>query len=186
METASKSFLVIAVGILALTGFTESPAPVVTGECIVDDDPPLYYRIDLVPTRSVARVRTATGFGDMYFQSSPFGVSIGENGSYQYRLKISFSNLPEFDGKEFVAWLTTPDLGTVKRLGPLGEEGNVEGSVDWNKFLVVISLEDVGMAADQRWRGPVAYRGMSRSGLMHTMAGHGPFQQEPCATFGYQ
>jgi hypothetical protein len=28
-------------------------------------------------------------------------------------------------------------------------------------------------------------RGMSRSGMMHTMAGHGPFQQENCARYGY-
>jgi len=26
---------------------------------------------------------------------------------------------------------------------------------------------------------------VSRSGLMHTMAGHGAFQQENCAAYGY-
>jgi len=35
------------------------------------------------------------------------------------------------------------------------------------------------------WTGPVVMRGMSRSGLMHTMAGHGAFEQENCAAYGY-
>ena len=47
----------------------------------------------------------------------------------------------------------------------------------------------VGVAAGEEpgamWTGPVVSRGMSRSGLMHTMAGHGPFETEPCAVYGY-
>jgi hypothetical protein len=29
-------------------------------------------------------------------------------------------------------------------------------------------------------------RGMSRSGRMHTLAGHGPFEAEPCAKYGFR
>ncbi|MGD2070011.1 MAG: hypothetical protein PVI57_15165, partial [Gemmatimonadota bacterium] len=59
------------------------------------------------------------------------------------------------------------------------------GRVEWNKFLVVITLETVDDPSADAWSGPIALRGMSRSGKMHTMAGHGPFQQENCAAFGY-
>ncbi len=152
-----------------------------------DPDPPEYYRIDLVPTRNLPKIRMAKGFGDMLYKSSPFGVHIGKDGSYVYTINVSIENLPGFPNKEFVVWLTTPDLQSVTRLGPLDSDGKISGDVEWNKFLVVVSLEDEGLSENApRWKGPIAYRGMSRSGLMHTMAGHGPFQQEPCATFGYQ
>ncbi|MDE2875730.1 MAG: hypothetical protein OXU69_07275 [Gemmatimonadota bacterium] len=32
----------------------------------------------------------------------------------------------------------------------------------------------------------VVIRGMSRSGMTHTMAGHGPFEEENCAAYGYE
>lgn len=45
---------------------------------------------------------------------------------------------------------------------------------------------DTGSAGPDMWSGPVVLRGMSRSGMMHTMAGHGPFEQENCAAYGYE
>ena len=53
------------------------------------------------------------------------------------------------------------------------------------EILVVITLEAGDDPSAQRWSGPIAFRGMSRSGLMHTMAGHGALQQENCAAYGY-
>ncbi|MDZ7808701.1 MAG: hypothetical protein U5K71_16570 [Gracilimonas sp.] len=62
----------------------------------------------------------------------------------------------------------------------------MSGVVDWNKYIVVITLEEEVPAKNTNmWSGSIAFRGLSRSGLMHTMAGHGPFAQEPCAKFGY-
>ncbi len=49
----------------------------------------------------------------------------------------------------------------------------------------MITLEAVDDPAAETWSGPVALRGMSRSGMMHTMVGHGAFQQENCAAYGY-
>jgi hypothetical protein len=40
-------------------------------------------------------------------------------------------------------------------------------------------------SATDIWKGPVVMRGMSRSGLMHTLAGHGPYEKEPCAKYGF-
>jgi hypothetical protein len=35
------------------------------------------------------------------------------------------------------------------------------------------------------WTGPIVFRGMSRSGMMHTMVGHGALQMENCSSYGY-
>ena len=59
------------------------------------------------------------------------------------------------------------------------------GSARWNKFLVVITLEPDDGGESGMWSGPVVFRGMSRSGMMHTMVGHGALQQENCAAYGY-
>lgn len=166
-------------GLLCLTGLSVPPAP----ECVA---PPEYYRIDLVPTRRVPAARSAVGKADVNFASSPFGVAVSAEGHYVYDLTVSVSNLPAAPaGSAYVVWITTPNLDEVLQLGALSPGEAVKGRVDWNKFLVVVSLENGGGEPAPRWQGPIVMRGLSRSGLMHTSAGHGPFQQEPCATYGY-
>ena len=108
------------------------------------------------------------------------------SGTYVYDLAIEIEGLkPPAEGI-YVAWLTLPNLSEVVRLGSLDELNSIEGRVHWNKFLVVISLEESDDPDQARWKGPIAFRGLSRSGLMHTMAGHGPFDQEPCSSFGFE
>ncbi len=147
---------------------------------------PEYYQIDLVPTKKLPGLSRAKGFADLVYNPSPFGVSLNASGNLVYSLQVKFENLRSFPEKSFVVWLTTPDLANVIKLGSLDANGSIQGKVDWNKFLVVVSLEDAADSELERWKGPIAYRGMSRSGLMHTMAGHGPFEQEPCMVYGYQ
>jgi len=89
------------------------------------------------------------------------------------------------DGSSLVAWVTTPQLDQIKPLGRFSEELRVDGQTDWNKFLLVVTLEPASGDLGDIWSGPIVARGMSRSGLMHTMAGHGPFETEPCAVYGY-
>lgn len=169
----------ILAGLLCLTGLSMPSVP----ECVPS---PEYYRIDLVPTRRVPAARSAVGIANVNFASSPFGVAVSADGHYVYDLAVSVSNLPAApEGSAYVVWITTPSLDQVRRLGALSPGEAVTGRVRWNKFLVVISLEDGGGEQAQRWHGPIVMRGLSRSGLMHTSAGHGPFQQEPCATYGY-
>ena len=170
---------ILFAGLLCLTGATAPSAL----ECTA---PPEYYRIELVPTRRVPAARSAVGRADVSFAPSPFGVAVSANGHYVYDLAVSVTNLPAAPaGKVYAVWITTPSLDQVRRLGALSPNETVTGRVDWNKFLVVISLEDDIDPPVQRWHGPIVMRGLSRSGLMHTSAGHGPFQQEPCATYGY-
>ena len=145
--------------------------------------PPEYYKVELVPTRRVPTARMATGVAHLTFAESPFGIAISGKGHYRYDVEVVVDNLRPVPGGQFVAWLSTPDLKQVVRLGTV--EGPVRGRTEWNKFLVIITLEPPEPANRARWQGPVVMRGLSRSGLMHTMAGHGPYEQEPCAVYGY-
>ena len=102
-----------------------------------------------------------------------------------YNIDIAVPGLRAPREGHYTAWVTTRDLDQITRLGELNAEGRIRGQVDWNKFLVVVTLEPEANRGGDTWQGPVVVRGMSRSGLMHTMAGHGPFDQEPCAVYGY-
>ncbi len=148
-------------------------------------DPPEYYAIPLVPTRQVMGTGQAVGVAHTTFGSSPFGVTLAADGSYRLTLHIRVDHLPSPPQGRFVAWATTPSVEEVVRVGTLDGAGAVSGPVEWNKFLVVITLEPDGEEGETGWRGPIVLRGMSRSGMMHTMAGHGPFEQQECAAFGY-
>lgn len=144
-----------------------------------------YYSIDLVPTRRVPATAYVRGVADVRFSPSPFVVTVTPDGSYDYEVRVSLPGLREPRSGGYVAWVTTTEIDEIRRLGPV-EDGRVSGRVAWNKFLVVITLEEDPTTATDRWTGPIAFRGMSRSGAMHTMAGHGPFQDEKCAAYGYQ
>lgn len=158
----------------------------VTAFCAVDPDPPVYYQLPLVTTKNVPGSARATGVADVtYAATSPFGVSVSPDGSYAYDVHVSVEDLRAPDRGVYTVWVTTSQIDRIRRVGVLGEDGTVTGRVDWNKFLVVITLEPEDDPEAETWSGPVVLRGMSRSGMMHTMAGHGPFQQENCAAYGY-
>jgi hypothetical protein len=153
--------------------------------CRADPEPPTYYDFPLVSTRRVPGTGPATGVGRVTFATSPFGVALAADGSYLLDVWLSFERLRRPPDGELVVWFTTPTLDRVERAGTLDETLRFAGQVRWNKFLVVVTLETDPDPSAEVWRGPVVIRGMSRSGMMHTMAGHGPFEKENCASFGY-
>ena len=156
-----------------------------------------YYQIELVPTRNVAGTAFVKGRADVSFRSSPFTVSIGPDGSYAQDVHVYLEGLKHPPaGQEWTAWVTTSEIDEIERLGRIDDTGRVSGGVSWNKFLVVVTLEPQAGAdrprdsraandSDFAWQGPIAFRGMSRSGRMHTMVGHGPLQDENCAAYGF-
>ena len=146
---------------------------------------PEFYVIELVTTGRIPGSGAATGRVDVTFAPSPFGVSLTENGDYLRDLEINVSNLRPPDQGTLVVWVTTPQLDQIERVGVLGD-GALRGQVPWNKFLVVVSLEQDDASTAPRWAGPIVLRGMSRSGAMHTSAGHGPFETENCASYGFR
>jgi hypothetical protein len=153
--------------------------------CRMEPEPPAYYAFPMVSTRRVPGTGPATGTGHVSFPSSPFGIAIAADGSYELDVSLEFERLRPAPDGAYVVWFTTPTLDQVKRVGVLDPELRFQGHVDWNKFLVVVTLEPNPEEAKDTWAGPIVLRGMSRSGLMHTMAGHGPFEKENCAAFGY-
>jgi hypothetical protein len=153
--------------------------------CSPDGDPPTYYAIPLVTTKNIPATGYTTGTGDVTYAASPFGVSIAPDGSYLYDVTMSFRKLPEPRQGTYVGWATTTEVDQIIRLGTPGADGRIRGQVRWNKFLLVLTLEAEDDPDAETWSGPIVLRGMSRSGKMHTMAGHGPLEDEKCATYGY-
>jgi len=155
------------------------------GFCSIDPDPPAYYAFELVTTKNVPGTGLAKGVSEVTHASSPFSVSLAPDGSYEYDLHIALDRMRAPRTGTLVAWVTTTEIDEIRRIGPLDESFQAKGRVEWNKFIVVITLEPQDDPSAERWSGPIAFRGMSRSGLMHTMAGHGALQQENCAAYGY-
>ena len=168
---------VLATSLLAGTG--------VVHPCVVRDGAP-YYSIELFATRNVPGTGLAEGVVDVSVPaSSPFSVALAQDGSYVYELDLAIERMRAPRQGRLVAWVTTPEIDRVERLGALDESLRARGSVRWNKFIVVVTLEADDDRSADRWAGPVVFRGMSRSGMMHTMVGHGALQKENCAAYGY-
>lgn len=147
---------------------------------------PEYYAFPLAATGNVAGTGYARGRAEISVPAtSPFPVALTADGSYAYDVHVAIDNMRAPRSGTLVAWVTTPDLDRVERIGSLGETLRASGPVSWNKFIVVVTLEAADDAEAATWSGPIVFRGMSRSGAMHTMVGHGALQQENCTSYGY-
>ncbi|MBT8487334.1 MAG: hypothetical protein KJO65_00775 [Gemmatimonadetes bacterium] len=147
---------------------------------------PEYYAFELFTTRNVPGTGLAEARAELEVSGgSPFSITLGPDGSYVYDVSVSLDRMKAPRTGHLVAWATTPDIDQVERLGTLDEQLRTSGQVRWNKFLVVVTWESEDDPEATMWKGPVAFRGMSRSGMMHTMVGHGALQQENCAAYGY-
>ncbi len=177
-------------GALDGTGLDRSrpapPGPAGPGSTAFAAPGPEYYRFPMVSTRRVPGTGSASGVGEVAFSQSPYGVALGPDGSYHYDFSVRFERLgPARDGA-YVVWTATPELDRITLAGELADPAGFTGQVAWNKFLVVVTLEPAFDPEAAMWTGPVVIRGMSRSGMMHTMAGHGPFEVKNCAAYGYE
>jgi hypothetical protein len=153
--------------------------------CVLSTGPE-YYAFELHTTRNIPGTGLAKGLAQVSVAgSSPFSVALAPDGSYVYDIQVSLDRMKVPRQGRLVAWVTTPDLDRIERMSALDEHLRASGSVGWNKFIVVITLEPDDDPSATAWSGPVVFRGMSRSGMMHTMVGHGALQQENCAAYGY-
>ncbi len=149
-------------------------------------DGPAYYAFELFTTKNIPGTGLAKGLAEVSVSSgSPFSVSLSADGSYVYDVHVSLDRMKTPNAGKLVAWITTSDLDQIVRMGALDSNLRVDGEAAWNRFLVVVTLEPEDDVAASIWSGPIVFRGMSRSGMMHTMVGHGALQQENCAAFGY-
>ncbi|HEX9770172.1 MAG TPA: hypothetical protein VGA50_13450 [Kiloniellales bacterium] len=145
-----------------------------------------YYAIELVPTGRVPGTRLSKGVAYTTAATSPFfGVALAPSGEYVHDLDVRVEGLKPLEQGAYIVWVTDTDITQVVRLGALDDNLRLRGQARWNKFLVVLTREPTDGPAGA-WQGPVIMRGMSRSGRMHTLAGHGPFEAEPCAKYGFR
>ncbi len=78
----------------------------------------------------------------------------------------------------YIAWIATPALDRIERLGPVTPGQPFFAPVHWNKIVLVVSLEDAPPAPDApRWSGPVVLLGRSRSALLANLMGHSIFRR---------
>ncbi len=150
------------------------------------DEGPAYYALELLTTRNIPGTGVARATAEVSLPSaSPFSVALTTDGSYAYDVSVSLERMRAPRQGRLVAWVTTRELDHVERIGALDDSLRASGSVSWNKFIVLVTLESSDDPNQEMWAGPVVFRGMSRSGMMHTMVGHGALAQENCAAYGY-
>ncbi len=147
---------------------------------------PAYYALELVTTRNIPGTGVARAIADVSLpDESPFSVALTSDGSYAYTVNVSLERMKAPRQGRLVAWVTTREIDHIERIGALDDGLRVSGSVSWNKFIVLVTLEASDDPGQEIWAGPIVFRGMSRSGMMHTMVGHGALVQENCAAYGY-
>lgn len=160
----------VAALLLAPAALSAAPGPDLQ-PCTRGPDP---FEVRLVPT---AHANGAAATVRLRFAESPFGVTVTPDGHHLYDAELSASGLPAHDGV-LIAWAATPQLDRIQKLGPVTAGETLTARIAFNKFLVFVTAEP--NADVPRWTGKILLRGISPSGRLHTMAGHGPFQAESC------
>ena len=74
----------------------------------------------------------------------------------------------------YVAWAATPDLQQWVRLGQVANGTTTVGTIEFNKFLLVITAEPDSGPAGQR--GPTILHGTSPSGWLQSFLTHPLFR----------
>jgi hypothetical protein len=145
-----------------------------------------YYALELLTTKNIPGTGAARAIADVSLpDKSPFSVALTSDGSYAYAVNVSLERMKAPRQGRLVAWVTTREIDHIERIGALDDSLQASGSVSWNKFIVLVTLESSDDPDQEVWAGPIVFRGMSRSGFMHTMVGHGALVQENCAVYGY-
>jgi len=131
-----------------------------------------------IQLQNTPKTPNARGTARLVFAESPFGVTVTADGHTSYDVRLSLSGLPEPAAlgpyKAYVAWGVTTDLKQWRRLGPVGNGESTVGTVDFNKFLLVVAAESDSAATSHA--GAVALSGTSPSGWLQTFLSHPLFR----------
>jgi hypothetical protein len=108
------------------------------------------------------------GRARLVFADSPFGIAFTADGHARYDVEITAAKLPAPSSlgnfSAYLVWATTPDLSRWERLGSISNGTTTVGSVDFNKFLLVVTAEHD--SASTSHGGPTVLHGTSPSGWM--------------------
>ena len=100
---------------------------------------------------------------------SPFGVNVTRDGRQMYAPVLRVTGLPEpaaFSpgARVWIVWIATQQLHPTRKLGVVGNGRHVLPTIDWPKFLILVTAEPSG--AVEQPDGRVALRGFSPSSRM--------------------
>jgi hypothetical protein len=105
-------------------------------------------------------------------------VAVTSDGHSIYDARITVAGLPAPSTlgaySTYVAWAVTPDLQQWVRLGAITQSGGTVGTVDFNKFLLVITAEASPTSATHD--GPMVLHGTSPSGWLQNFLTHPLFR----------
>ncbi len=136
---------------------------------------------EVVPLSGTQSAPGSRGSMTLTQPGSPFEITVDEGGFQTFDIEIQVDRMRRRHGAVYVAWAAKPELDEWMQLGTLSEENRLEARVAWNQFLVFVSEE--ASADVERWQGPIMLTGLSPSGRLHTMAGHGPFEAMNCQLY---
>lgn len=120
------------------------------------------YCAELIPTPRYPRARAVL---ELLPVPSPFDVAVTRDGNARYQIVISIAGLPTRVAHDdtapatYVAWMTTMDLDSVVKLGPVSGGQTVLGETTRDQFRILISAER--SAASRSRTGPLVFRGTS-------------------------
>ncbi len=124
---------------------------------------------------------SASGQARLVYAESPFGVALTADGREVYDLKVTAADLPDPATlgayHAYVAWAATPDLSRWQRLGEVRNGTSTVGSVQWNKWLLVVAAS--ASSSDTTHAGPVVLHGTSPSGWLQKFITHPLFRGIP-------
>lgn len=120
------------------------------------------YCIELAPVPGMAGV---TGRVEIGRTAGPFTVAVAADGRPRSRLTVLAAGLPAPGTlgrfRTYIAWVATPTMDSVVRLGEIGNDRTAAGRVDLEKFTVLVTAERDTHVAEPR--GRVVLRGQSPS-----------------------
>ena len=94
------------------------------------------YCIDLI---AAPGARGASGRVELSHPAGPFTVGVTTDGHSRYTLIGSVAGLPP--GRRYVAWVMTPQMDTIIKLGPIVRDSFVARDIALNKFTVLVTAE---------------------------------------------
>ncbi|MXW66679.1 MAG: hypothetical protein F4Z72_06685 [Gemmatimonadales bacterium] len=136
---------------------------------------------EVVPLSGTQSAPGSRGSMTLTQPGSPFEITVDDGGFQTFDVEIQVDRLRRRGEAVYVAWAAKPELDEWVQLGTLGEENRLTARLAWNQFLVFVSEE--ASTDVERWQGPIVLTGLSPSGRLHTMAGHGPFEAMNCQLY---
>jgi len=134
-----------------------------------------------IPLRNTTRVPDAKGSARLVYADSPFGVAVTADGRARYDVQITASGLPDpaslGNYTVYVAWQVATDLSAWTRLGTVTNGTTTVGTIELNKFLLVITAEPDATVSTRS--GPTVLNGNSPSSWLQSFLTHPLFRGIP-------